>query len=68
MERITNKTPEGVQEIMAALTKLEDKNAQNIRDCLKSCGADYIPIIVGAAEIPVCRSLMTLRLTWLKKR
>ena len=50
VERITNKTPEGVQEIMAALTKLEDKNAQNIRDCLKSCGADYIPIIVGGGR------------------
>ena len=50
VERITNKTPEGVQEIMAALTKLEDKNTQNIRDCLKSCGADYIPIIVGGGR------------------
>ncbi len=50
VERITNKTPEGVQEIMAALTKLEDKNTQNIRDCLKRCGADYIPIIVGGGR------------------
>ncbi len=50
VERITNKTPEGVQEIMAALTKLEDKNTQNIRDCLKSCGADYIPVIVGGGR------------------
>ena len=50
VERITNKTPEGVQEIMAALTKLEDKNTQNIRDCLKSCGADYIPIIVDGGR------------------
>ena len=50
VERITNKTPEGVQEIMAALTKLEDKSTQNIRDCLKSCGADYIPIIVGGGR------------------
>ena len=32
VERITNKTPEEVQEIMAVLTKLEDKNTQNIRD------------------------------------
>ena len=50
VERITNKTPEGVQEIMAALTKLEDKNTQNIRDCLKSCGADYIPVIVDGGR------------------
>ncbi len=50
VERITNKTPEEVQEIMAALTKLEDKNTQNIRDCLKSCGADYIPVIVGGGR------------------
>ena len=50
VERITNKTPEGVQEIMAALTKLEDKSTQNIHDCLKSCGADYIPIIVGGGR------------------
>ena len=50
VERITNKTPEEVQEIMAALTKLEDKSTQNIRDCLKSCGADYIPIIVGGGR------------------
>ena len=46
VERITNKTPEEVQEIMAALTKLENKDRKNIRDCLESCGADYIPIIV----------------------
>jgi len=50
VERITNKTPEEVQEIMAALTKLEDKSTQNIRDCLKSCGADYIPVIVGSGR------------------
>ena len=50
VECITNKTPEGVQEIMAALTKLEDKNTQNIRDCLESCGADYIPVIVGGGR------------------
>ena len=50
VERITNKTPEGVQEMMAALTKLKDKNTQNIRDCLESCGADYIPIIVGGGR------------------
>ena len=35
---------------MAALTKLEDKSTQNIHDCLKSCGADYIPIIVGGGR------------------
>ncbi len=50
VERITNKTPEGVQEIMVALTKLEDKSTQNISDCLESCGADYIPIIVGGGR------------------
>ena len=50
VERITNKTPEEVQEIMAALTKLEDKNTQNIRDCLKRYRADYIPIIVGGGR------------------
>ncbi len=50
VERITSKTPEEVQEIMAALTKLEDKSTQNIRDCLKSCGADYIPVIVGGGR------------------
>lgn len=46
VERITNKTPEEVQEIMAVLTKLENKDRKNIHDCLESCGADYIPIIV----------------------
>ena len=46
VERITNKTPKEVQEIMAALTKLENKDRKNIRDCLESYGADYIPIIV----------------------
>ena len=50
VERITNKTPKEVQEIMAALTKLEDKSTQNIRDCLKSCGADHIPIIVDGGR------------------
>ncbi len=50
VERITNKTPEEVQEVMAALTKLEDKSTQNIHDCLKSYGADYIPIIVGGGR------------------
>ena len=47
VERITNKTPEEVQEIMAALTKLEQKDRKNIRGCLESHGADYIPIIVS---------------------
>ena len=50
VERITNKTPKEVQEIMATLTKLEDKSTQNIRDCLKSCGADHIPIIVDGGR------------------
>ena len=35
---------------MAALTKLEDKNIKNIHDCLESCGADYIPIIVSGGR------------------
>ena len=46
VERITNKTPEEVLEIMDALTKLETMDKRNIHDCLESCGADYIPIIV----------------------
>ena len=50
VERITNKTSEEVQGIMAALTKLEDKNIKNIHDCLESCGADYIPIIVSGGR------------------
>ncbi len=50
VERITNKMPEEVQEVIAALTKLEDKSTQNIHDCLKSYGADYIPIIVGGGR------------------
>ena len=50
VERITNKTPEEVQEIMAALTKLEDRNTKNIRDCLNSFGADYIPISVSGGR------------------
>lgn len=50
VERITNKTPEEVQEIMATLTKLEDKNTKNIRDCLNSFGADYIPISVSGGR------------------
>ena len=50
VERITNKTSEEVQGIMATLTKLEDKNIKNIHDCLESCGADYIPIIVSGGR------------------
>ena len=50
VERITNKTPEEVQEIMAALTKLEDRNTKNLRDCLNSFGADYIPISVSGGR------------------
>ncbi len=50
VERITNKTPEEVQEIMAALTKLEEKNTKAIRDCLESYGADYIPISVSGGR------------------
>ena len=50
VERITNKTPKEVQEIMAALTKLEDKNTKSIRDCLNSFGADYIPISVSGGR------------------
>ena len=50
VERITNKTPEEVREIMGALTKLEVKGRKNIHDCLESCGADYIPIIVDGGR------------------
>lgn len=50
IERITNKTSEEVQEIMAALTKLEDKNVDSIHACLQSYGADYIPIIVSGGR------------------
>ena len=50
VERITNKTPEEVQEIMGALTKLEVKDRKNIHDCLESYGADYIPIIVDGGR------------------
>ena len=50
VERITNKTPEEVQEIMGALTKLENKDRKNIHDCLESYGADYIPIIVDGGR------------------
>ncbi len=47
VERITNKTPEEVQEIMTAIIKLENKDRKSIHDCLESYGADYIPIIVS---------------------
>lgn len=50
VERITNKTPEEVQEIMGALTKLGDKDRKNIHDCLESYGADYVPIIVSSGR------------------
>lgn len=50
VERITNKTPEEVQEIMGALTKLEAMDRKNIHDCLESYGADYIPIIVSGGR------------------
>ena len=50
VERITNKTPEEVQEIMGALTKLEVVDRKNIHDCLESYGADYIPIIVSGGR------------------
>ena len=50
VERITNKTPEEVQEIMRALTKLEAMDRKNIHDCLESYGADYIPIIVSGGR------------------
>ena len=50
VERITNKTPEEVQEIMATLARLDNQDRKNIRDCLESCGADYIPIIVSGGR------------------
>ena len=50
VERITNKTPEEVREIVGALTKLEVKDRKNIHDFLESCGADYIPIIVDGGR------------------
>ena len=50
VERIINKTPEEVQEIMGALTKLEGMDRKNIHDCLESYGADYIPIIVSGGR------------------
>ena len=50
VERITNKTPEEVQEIMGALTKLEVKDRKHIHECLDSYGAEYIPIIVDGGR------------------
>ena len=50
VERIANKTPEEVQKIMGALTKLEVVDRKNIHDCLESYGADYIPIIVSGGR------------------
>ena len=50
VERITNKTPEEVQEIMAALTRLEEKGRKSIHRCLENYGADYIPIIVSGGR------------------
>lgn len=50
VERITNKMPEEVQEIMAALTKLEEKDRNSIHRCLENYGADYIPIIVSGGR------------------
>ena len=39
-----------MREIVGALTKLEVKDRKNIHDCLESCGADYIPIIVDGGR------------------
>ena len=50
VERITNKTPEEVQEIMAALAKLEEKGIKSIHRCLENYDADYIPIIVSGGR------------------
>ena len=50
VERITNKTPEEVQEIMAALAKLEEKGIKSVHRCLENYDADYIPIIVGGGR------------------
>lgn len=57
VERITNKTEEEVKEIMAALSKLEVKDRENVRKYLNSNGVDFIPIIVSGgrdrnADIP----------------
>jgi len=50
VERITNKTPEEVQEIMAALANLEEKGIKSIHRCLENYGTDYIPIIVSGGR------------------
>ena len=50
VERITNKTPEEVQEIMAALAKLEEKGIKSVRRCLENYDTDYIPIIVSGGR------------------
>ncbi len=50
IERITNKTPEEVQEIMAALAKLEEKGIKSVHRCLENYDADYIPIIVSGGR------------------
>ena len=49
VERITNKTPEEVQEIMGRFTKLEVKDRKISMTAWKA-GADYIPIIVGGGR------------------
>lgn len=54
VERITNKTPEEVQEIMAALAKLEDKGIKSVHRCLENYDADYIPIIVSGGRNDGC--------------
>ncbi|MBR1391436.1 MAG: hypothetical protein IJ567_08355 [Lachnospiraceae bacterium] len=40
VERITNKTPEEVREIMGELAKLEEKNTKSIRTAKAGCFAD----------------------------
>lgn len=50
VERITNKTPEEVQEIMGALAKLEDKGRNSIHRCLEIYDTEYIPIIVSGSR------------------
>ena len=67
VERITNKTPEEVQEIMGALAKLEDKNRKSIRDCLKNYGTDYIPISVSGGRNSIMPQFNDFEIDLVKK-
>jgi len=68
VERIANKTPEEVQKIMGRSQSWRLWTGKISMTVWKAMGLIISRSLSAEAEIPVYRSLMILKLTWIKKK